>query len=256
MKAVILAGGSASTISDEEKIPKPMAEVGGYPILWHIMKSISSYGITEFVICSGYKSEIIKRYFAEYYMYQSDILVDLEKNEIEVLKKKKENWKVTVLDTGLNASVTERIKRAMPYVGEERFFLSYGDCVSDIDINVMLQEHQKSKKQCTISVAHPIGRNRNIPINEAGLYDVKNDKTDNDAWVDAGLFIFEPSIIDYLDVNSNFLFETVIPRMAANGEINTYKHEGFWSSMETKRDQSRLESKWLENAAPWKVWKD
>lgn len=258
MKAIILAGGSPSAVSEQdERIPKPMAEIGGHPIIWHIMKHLSHYGIDEFIICAGYRSEVIKEYFSKFYIYNSDITVDLGNDSVEIINKQTENWKVTVLDTGIKSSVTSRIKKAIPYIGNEDFIVTYGDCVSDMNLSEMIAYHHEMKKTVTISVAHPIGRSVNIPIDEYGNYAIIEDTRDNTkSWIDACVFIFSPNISGYLDVDSDFIHEDIIPRLARDNQVATFRHDGFWSSMETFRDRSRLDNLWKKNRAPWKVWNE
>lgn len=258
MKVVILAGGLPSTVSEEdEKIPKPMAEIGGRPILWHIMKQYDFYGFHDFIICAGYKGEIIKQYFMDYYIYQSDITVDLQKNGIEIHRKKTESWNVSVIDTGQNSTIMERINQVKKYVGDETFLVTYGDCVSNIDITKMVSYHKDNKKYATIAVAHPTGRNEILSIddkNELLLEDRKY--IESDAWVNACNMVFDPDIFAFMDKQQNFLEKGLFETLSKKSEIITYKHTGFWSPMETKRDRSVLEGMWKKGNAPWKVWKE
>jgi glucose-1-phosphate cytidylyltransferase len=258
MKVVILAGGLPSTISEEdEKIPKPMAEIGGRPILWHIMKQFDYYGFQDFIICVGYKGEIIKQYFMDYYIYQSDITVDLQKNEVKIHRKKTENWNVAVIDTGQNTSIMERINRIKDYVGQEPFLVTYGDCVSNIDIAKMVIYHKENKKYATIAVAHPTGRNEILSIDNRNELLLENKSyMERDAWVNACTMVFDPRVFAFMDKRQNFLEKGLFEILSQKGEIITYKHDGFWSPMETKRDHSVLENMWKEENAPWKVWEE
>ena len=245
MKVVILAGGLPSTISEEdEKIPKPMAEIGGRPILWHIMKQFDYYGFQDFIICVGY-------------IYQSDITVDLQKNEVKIHRKKTENWNVAVIDTGQNTSIMERINRIKDYVGQEPFLVTYGDCVSNIDIAKMVIYHKENKKYATIAVAHPTGRNEILSIDNRNELLLENKSyMERDAWVNACTMVFDPRVFAFMDKRQNFLEKGLFEILSQKGEIITYKHDGFWSPMETKRDHSVLENMWKEENAPWKVWEE
>lgn len=256
MKVVILAGGLPSTISEEdEKIPKPMAEIGGRPILWHIMKQYSHYGFRDFIICTGYKGELIKQYFMDYYIYQSDITVDLQKNEVEIHQKKTEDWNVSVVDTGRNASVVERIRRVKDYVGQEAFFVVYGDCVSDIDLAQMVAYHKEKGKWATLAVAHPTGRNDILSIDgENELLKKKYADVAGDVWVNACNMIFEPEVLDYMDSKHSSFEKGLFGDLSEQQKIITYKHADFWMPMETMRDRLTLEQMWKEGCAPWRVW--
>lgn len=258
MKVVIMAGGLPSTISDEqESIPKPMVEIGERPILWHIMKLYSYYGFQEFIICAGYKAGIIKEYFRDYYIYQSDITVDLQENKIEIHNKRTEPWKVTILDTGRNTGIGERLYCAKEYLQED-FFVSYGDCVSNIPLNQMVVLHQEKKKFATIAVAHPEGRNKVIPLNENGdlLLGVQEQLRQSAAWVNASTMLLSKDIFDCLSKEDVSLEHDFFKKLADRDEIAVFQHEGFWSAMETKRDRNLLESLWKKGNPPWKVWED
>lgn len=259
MKIVILAGGNPSTISGErEGIPKPMALIGERPILWHIMKGFSGYGFNEFVICSGYKSETIKNYFADFYLYNSDITVDLQKNTIEIHKKVSENWKVTIVDTGLYTATGERINRIKNYIEEEDFIVTYGDCLSDLNISEVLKEHSKSDKIATMVVASPTGRNELVSIdcNNDLFNDSKdvNGKKRSEAWTDANIYVFSNKIFSYLHGNYR-LEEQLFKSLIQEKQMHVYKHRGFWMPVETVRDRSDMENLWNAGMAPWKVWK-
>lgn len=257
MKVVILAGGLPSTlIEEDERVPKPMAEIGGRPILWHIMKQYSYYGYNDFIICTGYKGELIKDYFMNYYIYQSDITVDLQTNDIMIHRKQTENWKVSVIDTGIQSSITERIIKLQDYLAGESFIVSYGDCVSDIDVQKMVRMHQKEGKTATIAVTRPTGRNEILPIDDEGKWKEFAEQQRSNSWVNACNMIFDYNIYKYIEKEHDLLDSYMIKKLADDNEIQAYRHEGFWSPMETARDKKMLETYWNENRAPWKVWEN
>ena len=258
MKVVILAGGMPSTIADEdEKIPKPMAEIGDKPILWHIMKQYSYYGFNDFIICAGYKSQMIKEYFMDYYIYQSDITVDLQKNEVKILRKQTEDWKVSVIDTGLDTPIAERINRIREYIDDESFILVYGDCVSDIDVNALVQCHKQSDKLATVAVARPTGRNEILNIDAGSNIYFKNQGIlAQNAWVNACSMVLQVSALDYMEKDARFLEKGLLMKLADINQVISFKHEGFWSPIETKRDKYLLDQMWLQHNAPWMVWED
>lgn len=258
MKVVILAGGLPSTlIEQDEKIPKPMAEIGGRPILWHIMKQYAYYGYKEFIICTGYKGEMIKDYFMNFYIYQSDITVDLQTNQVDIHRKKTEDWDVMVVDTGRNASVSDRIFSVREYLKGEAFLVTYGDCVSDIDIMKLVSQHKKDGKMATFAVAKPTGRNRIFPVAGSGdfAFPHPGDQSVN-AWVNACSMVFEQDIFPYLKNNEMFPSEEMLEQLSKEEQMSVYFHKGFWSPMETIRDKTLLEHMWKSDKAPWKVWKD
>lgn len=252
MKVVILAGGMQSSISNErEGIPKPMADIGGKPLLWHIMKHFSEYGMTEFVICGGYKVDMIKEYFKDFYIYESDITVDLRSNSIEVHKNKSEDWKVTVVNTGLFSATGQRISMIEKYVDED-FIVTYGDCLSDIDIKLLMREHYRQGKIVTISMVKPSGREELLPIDSDGKLQYENAsaiEADN-AWINGDCFVFKKSVFDYLPEN-NDLEKQLLRKLADVQQAAMYKHRGYWSAIETKRDLIEAENLWNEGKAPW-----
>lgn len=256
MKVIILAGGLPSTlIEEDEKMPKPMAEIGGRPILWHIMKQYAYYGYNDFIICTGYKGEVIKEYFMNFYIYQSDITVDLQTNDVEIHRKQTEDWKVSIIDTGRNSSIMERLWKVRNYIGEEAVLVSYGDCLSDINVTTLVEQHKKAKRIATFAVAHPTGRNEILPMDEFGQYN--NGEMMQEAWVNACSMVLEPKAFDYVGANvQNPSAATVLGCLAQEEKVETYRHEGFWSPVETIRDKTWLESLWVEKRAPWKVWED
>lgn len=258
MKVIILAGGLPSTLIEEnEKIPKPMAEIGGRPLLWHIMKQYSHHGYQDFIICTGYKGEVIKEYFMNFYIYQSDITVDLQINEIKVHRKQTEDWRVSVIDTGIDSSIIKRLHMVQEYTENEAVFVSYGDCLSDIDIEKMADLHEKSGRIATFAVARPVGRNKILNLDEDGSYNGMKSNVRKDAWANACCMILEPQAYRYLESDSKYPVEnTLLECLANREEVQIYRHEGFWSPIETIRDKTCLEELWRKGQAPWKVWED
>ena len=256
MKAVILAGGAQSTINNEyEGIPKPMVEVGGRPLLWHIMQNFSRQGIQDFIICGGYRIDLIKQYFTDYYIYESDITVDLQSNAIQIHKKKTENWNVSVIDTGLYSSPGKRISMIEKYIEEDSFLVSYGDCLSDIDINALLNVHKAHGKCATITMAKPIGRNRLLPINSEGelKYNIDTHEIQNNAWINADCFVFNKEVFRYIKGDYN-LEDQLLVTLSKEEQIATYCHNGYWRAIETRRDLLAAESLWNKKKAPWMNW--
>lgn len=256
MQAVILAGGTQSTLSDErEGIPKPMIELGGKPLLWHIMKRLSKYGLSEFVICGGYRVDKIKEYFKDFYIYQSDITVNLALNTIEVHKNKTEDWKVTVVDTGLYAGTGQRIRMIENYIKGEDFLVTYGDCLSDIDYHELIDIHMEERKKATITLAKPSGRNQLIPIDGDGkIHYTNQNRIDNDgAWINGDCFIFNKSIFGYLRENYD-LERKLLQELSKEQELSIYRHYGYWTAVETKRELRGAENLWNAGIAPWKVY--
>lgn len=257
MKVVILAGGSKSTISDSrEGIPKPMLEIGEKPLLWHIMKQYSFFGYEDFLVCGGYKINIIKDYFRDFYIYQSDITVDLATNHIEILKKVTENWKVTVADTGLFASTGQRVSRSQRYVDDDMFLVTYGDCLSDINIKDFVQFARQQDKIVTMAVARPTGRNEILTVGADGLLsNAYMTESGEQAWTNACTYVFKRDVFHYL--NGNYELEKqLLPVLSEKKQVAVYKHYGFWCPVETMRDKVDLEGRWNAGIAPWKVWEE
>ena len=255
MKVIILAGGLPSTLIErDEKKPKPMAEIGGQPILWHIMKYYAAFGHNEFIICGGYKVDEIKEYFMNFYYHQCDITVDLETNDVHVHRKQTEDWKVTIVDTGLNAGVSERIMKVKELVKEEdAFFVTYGDCLSDIDLNQMVALHNAEKRCATLAVARPSGRNAILPITKEGFRKAaKVEDVLEDAWVNSCNMLFSQKTFDYVEEHSTM--EHTLFHMGNDELLSTYFHNGFWSPIETVRDRDKAESLWKSGKALWKIW--
>ncbi len=259
MKAVILAGGFGSRLSEATNlIPKPMVEIGGKPILWHIMKTYSHYGINEFIICCGYKQYVIKEYFANYFRHNCDMTVDLSNNSVQIHDNHSEKWKVTMIDTGLNTMTGGRIKRIQEYVGNERFLLTYGDGVTDLNIEDTIKAHEKSGAKISMTVFKPAGKFGSVEIdldsNKVLSFQEKPDGDRN--WVNAGYFVCEPEIFDYIPENDDsVIFERgPLENLSKDGKMNAYRHKGFWKPMDTLRDNTELNEMWTKNQAPWKVW--
>lgn len=257
MKVVILAGGMGTRISEESHLkPKPMVEIGGYPILWHIMKIYSSYGYNDFIICCGYKGHVIKEYFLDYYMYQSDITIDLANNDLTVHETITEPWKVTLVNTGLYTSTAGRIKQIQRYVGDETFMMTYGDGVADVDIAALVDFHKKQGKAVTITTTRPAGRFGVLQMDDEAelVRSFKEKGTEDQAWVNAGFAVFNKEIFDYLGDGSEMLEQSPYESLAQAGQMAAYKHDGFWSPMDTMRDKNYLEELWQSGNAKWKIW--
>lgn len=258
MKVVILAGGFGTRISEESHLrPKPMIEIGGQPILWHIMKQYSAYGFNEFVICAGYKQNVIKEYFAEYFFRTSDITFDFSqgRNDMIVHRNTTEPWKVSVVDTGLNTMTGGRVRRIRDYVGDETFMLTYGDGVSDINLRELLAFHKAHGKMLTMSAYNAGQRFGVLDIDESGRVNEFREKTQGDGnLINIGFMVCEPAFIDYIDGDSAVLEKAPLEIMAKMGQLMAYKHEGFWQCMDTTREKDALEKMLRENNAPWKIW--
>ncbi len=254
---VLLAGGFGTRISEETDIrPKPMVEIGGKPILWHIMKIYSHYGYNDFVVLLGYKGYYIKEYFANYFLHQSDITIDLQNNKMEVLNNTSEPWRVTLLDTGLNTMTGGRVKQAQKVIGNEPFMLTYGDGVGDINIEELISFHKKSKKLVTMTSTQPEGRFGALDIDENSLVKVFKEKPKGDgSWINAGFFVCQPEVFDYIPDNNSIMFEKEpLEHLAKDRELITFKHRGFWKPMDSLKDKKDLNTLWDNNLAPWKIW--
>ena len=259
MKAVILAGGFGTRLSEATNmIPKPMVEIGGKPILWHIMKTYAHYGINDFVVCCGYKQYIIKEYFANYFRHNCDLTVDLSDDSVQIHDNKSEKWKVTMVDTGLNTMTGGRIKRIRKYVGNERFLLTYGDGVGDIDIRDTVESHEKSGCALSLTAYKPSGKFGALEIDRnTSLVKSFAEKPDGDlSWINAGYFVCESSVFDYIpDDDDTVIFERApLENLAKDGKMHAYLHKGFWKPMDTMRDSVELNEMWNGDKAPWKVW--
>jgi glucose-1-phosphate cytidylyltransferase len=258
MKVVLLAGGFGTRISEESHLkPKPMIEIGEMPILWHIMKEYSAYGYNEFIICLGYKQYVIKEFFADYFLHTSDITFDLVKNEMIVHNNYSEPWKVTLVDTGLNTMTGGRVKRIKDYIGNETFMLTYGDGVSNVDINKLVEFHKTNGKIATITSVNVGQRFGILGIEEDGTVSSFQEKVDNGgSRINAGYMVLEPAIFDYIEGDSTVFEKEPLETIAKQGKLITYKHSGFWQCMDTQREKVKLEELWASGNAPWKVWND
>ena len=257
MKVVILAGGLGTRISEESHLkPKPMIEIGDAPILWHIMKYYSSFGFNDFVICCGYKGYVIKEYFADYYLHRSDITFDFSNNnEMIIHNNIAEPWRVTVVDTGLNTMTGGRIKRVKEYLDNETFMMTYGDGVSDVDLGKLLEFHKEKKAAATITAIQPGGRFGVLDIDEDQRVNRFAEKAKEDGgWINGGFMVLEPEVIDYIDGDDTFFEREPLERLARDGKLAAYKHDGFWKCMDTLRDKQTLEYLWNTNQAQWKKW--
>ncbi|MCB0480101.1 MAG: glucose-1-phosphate cytidylyltransferase [Flavobacteriales bacterium] len=257
MKVVIFAGGKGTRISEESHLrPKPMIEVGGKPILWHIMKLYASYGHNEFIICLGYKGYMIKEYFLNYFVHNSDVTIDLENNQVEVHQTKTESFKITLVDTGLETMTAGRLKRVQSYIGNEDFMLTYGDGVCDIDMQNQLKFHQNHGKLCTMSIVQPGSRFGVIELDSNNTVTTFAEKPKEDgAWINGGFFIMKPEIFKYLHDNADQIMweRQPLEDLTHDGQLVAYKHNGFWKCMDTLRDNQELNSMWEKNPQ-WKNW--
>ncbi|MGY5796117.1 glucose-1-phosphate cytidylyltransferase [Rheinheimera faecalis] len=254
-KAVILAGGLGTRISEESHLrPKPMIEIGGKPILWHIMKIYSAHGINDFVICLGYKGYIIKEYFANYFLHMSDVTFDMASNSMEVHEKHVEPWRVTLVDTGENSMTGGRLRRIKDYVGDDTFCFTYGDGVSDIDIRKTLAAHKNAGKAATVTAIQPPGRYGALDIQGNTVQCFQEKPAGDGAWINGGFFVLEPQVFDYLHSDEDAFEAKPLMQLAEDGQLNAYQHDGFWQAMDTLRDKNQLEALWRNNEAPWKLW--
>ena len=257
MKVVILAGGFGTRITEESHlIPKPMIQIGEQPILWHIMKHFSHYGFQDFIICCGYKQQVIKEYFYNYFLYNSDITFDFSKsNQFQIHNTSTEPWRVSVIDTGLNTMTGGRIKRVRDFIGNEPFFLTYGDGVSDVDLHELLQFHRQENKLATLTAIQPGGRFGTLDIDELNsIHRFKEKSKEDGGWINGGFMVLEPSVIDYIEGDHTVFEREPLEMLAKANQLNAYKHRGFWQCMDTMRDKDYLERIWASNQIPWKVW--
>ena len=258
MKVVILAGGYGTRLSEETRLlPKPMVEIGGKPILWHIMKIYSYYGFNDFIILTGYKSHVIKDYFVNYYQQYSDITVDMVNNTVDIHRIQTEPWKVTMLFTGQNTMTGGRIKQAQKYIGNKPFLLTYGDGVADININDLIDCHKNSHKPVTMTAVQLQGRFGALVIKDSGLITTFMEKPKGEeSWINGGFFVCEPEVFDYIPENDNsIVFEQgPLEALAKENKLNAYKHSGFWRPMDTLKDKNELTQLWTQEIAPWAIW--
>lgn len=258
MKVVILAGGMGTRLSEETDIrPKPMIEVGGKPILWHIMKIYSHFGHNDFIICLGYKGYYIKEYFSNYFLHQADLTVDMTTNSIEYHHSKAEPWRVTLIDTGAATLTGGRLKRVREYVGNDTFLMTYGDGVADVNIAGAVEAHRKAKRLATITAVQPSGRFGALAINDADAVTSFREKPRGDgSWINGGFFVLESGVFDRIDGDATSWEKEPLERLTSEGMLNAYRHDGFWKPMDTLRDRQELEELWRQNKAPWKIWKE
>jgi glucose-1-phosphate cytidylyltransferase len=255
MKAVILAGGFGTRISEETQLkPKPLIEIGGMPLLWHIMKTYSSHGINDFIICCGYRGYLIKEYFANYSLHMSDVTIDIQKNEIKVHKKSAEPWKITLIDTGLNTMTGGRLKRIKEYLSDESFCFTYGDGLSDVNITELIKFHKKNKTLATVTAVQPPGRFGILNMKDTKIVDFKEKPAGDHNWINGGYFVLEPSVIDYIDDDTTVWEQEPLEKLAKEGQISAYQHTNFWQPLDTLREKNILEELWGSGNAPWKSW--
>lgn len=256
MKVVILAGGFGTRISEESHLrPKPMIEIGEQPILWHIMKYYSQFGFHEFVICLGYKQYVVKEYFADYFLHTSDVTFDLANNRMEVHNNYSEPWRVTLVDTGLHTMTGGRIKRIRDYIGNEPFLLTYGDGVSNVDLNALTEFHKKHGKTATITGVNVGQRFGVLKADADGSIREFREKSDDDGnIINGGFMVLNPEVFDYIEGDSTVFEKAPLENLAKDGQLMVFRHDGFWKCMDTQRDKQQLEKMWMENEAPWKIW--
>jgi glucose-1-phosphate cytidylyltransferase len=255
VKAVILAGGMGTRISEETSVrPKPMIEIGGKPILWHILKLYSAHGINEFVICLGYKGYMIKEYFANYFMHMSDITFDMAANKMEVHDAKAEPWKVTLVDTGENTMTGGRLKRVQKYLGDEDFCFTYGDGVGDVDITKLIATHKQHNRLSTVTATQPPGRFGALKLEDGRIAGFQEKPQGDGGWINGGFFVLSPKVINCIADDSTIWEREPLEQLALAGQMTAYLHDGFWQPMDTLRDKVLLEELWASGKAPWKVW--
>jgi glucose-1-phosphate cytidylyltransferase len=255
MKAVILAGGFGTRISEEAHLkPKPMTEIGGKPILWHIMKIYSAHGINEFIICLGYKGYVIKEYFANYFLHVSDVSFDMARNKMRVHQHGAEPWKVTLIDTGEKTMTGGRLKRVQAYVGNETFCMTYGDGVADIDIRKLVAFHKRQKALATVTAVQPPGRFGSLVVADDRVRKFEEKPHGDGGWINGGFFVLSPKVLDHIKGDSTVWEGTPMESFARQGKLAAYLHRGFWHAMDTLRDKNQLDEMWSKGKAPWKIW--
>lgn len=255
MKAVILAGGRGSRLSEETDLkPKPMVEIGGRPILWHIMKIFAAHGIADFIVCLGYRGYLIKEFFANYFLHMADVTIDLGRNEMTVHDRRAENWRVTLVETGAQTMTGGRLKRIAPYVNDATFCMTYGDGVADVDIAGLLAFHAGHGRAATVTGIVQPGRFGTLMLEEDRVSGFVEKPQDGGAWINGGFFVLEPRALDYIDGDETSWEQAPLERLAASDELRCFRHRGFWQPMDTIREKHMLERLWEQGAAPWKVW--
>jgi len=256
MKCVILAGGFGTRITEETNLkPKPMIEIGGMPILWHIMKIYSTYGINDFIICCGYKGYVIKEYFANYFLHMSDVTFDMKQNKMEVHRKFAEDWKVTLVDTGLDTMTGGRLKRVKNFLENETFCFTYGDGLSDVNIKDLINFHRNQKTLVTLTAIQPPGKFGALNIENNKISTFREKPLGDGNWVNGGYFILEPEVFDYIEGDSTIWEREPLEKLSQEGRLSAYKHKGFWHPMDTLYDKNQLEQMWNSGKSPWKIWK-
>ncbi len=257
MKVVILAGGFGTRLSEETNvIPKPMIEIGGYPILWHIMKIYSAYGFNDFIVCLGYKGYKIKEFFVNYFVHNNDLTVDLKNNKIDILNNNSVDWKVKLIDTGYNTMTGGRLLRVKKYVGDETFMFTYGDGVSDINLKDLIRFHEERKKAVTVTAVQPPGRFGSLALSKQGYVKSFHEKPIGDGrWISGGFFVLEPEVFNYIEGDTTTWENEPLKNLTKDGKVVAFRHTGFWKSMDTLRDKNELEFLWETESPPWKVWK-
>jgi glucose-1-phosphate cytidylyltransferase len=255
MKAIILAGGLGTRISEESNArPKPMTEIGGKPILWHIMKIYSAHGVNDFIICCGYKGYVIKEYFANYFLHMSDVTFDMTHNKMEVHQNSAEPWRVTLVDTGEQTMTGGRLKRVLDHIGGDDFCFTYGDGVGNVDISSLIAFHQREGCLATLTATQPPGRFGAINLDGYRIDSFQEKPQGDGAWINGGFFVLNPKVIDYIDDDHTVWEREPMERLARDGQLNAWFHRGFWQPMDTLRDKNHLEELWASGKAPWKVW--
>ncbi len=255
MKAVILAGGFGTRITEESHLtPKPMIEIGGKPILWHIMKIFARYDIRDFVICCGYKAYLIKEYFANYFLHMADVTFDLAQNRMEVHQQSAEPWRVTLVDTGLHTMTGGRLLRVRDYIGEQRFCMTYGDGLADVDIRTLIEFHSSHGRHATVTAVQPPARFGALQIERDVVSHFEEKPAGDGHWINGGFFVMEPAIFDYIEGDSTVWEHEPLKRLSQDGQLAAYRHSGYWGAMDTLRDKKHLEELWASHRAPWKMW--
>lgn len=254
MKAIILAGGLGTRISEESHLrPKPMIEIGGKPILWHIMKIYSHHGINDFVICLGYRGYVVKEYFANYFLHTSNVTFDMARNQMEVHERYAEPWRVTLVDTGADTMTGGRLRRVRPYIGDETFCFTYGDGVADVDITRLIGFHRAHGRKATVTAIQPPGRYGALDIDGQAVRQFQEKPAGDGAWINGGFFVLEPSVVDAIEGDQTSWEQQPLQQLARDGQLMAYQHAGFWQAMDTLRDKNHLEDLWAKSP-PWRVW--
>ncbi len=255
MKAVILAGGLGTRISEESHLkPKPMIEIGGKPIIWHIMKIYSAYGVNDFIVCLGYKGYVMKEYFANYFLHQSDVTFDMVNNKMQVHQNSSEPWRVTLVDTGDATMTGGRLKRVQAYLEGEDFCFTYGDGVSDINIKDLIAFHKSQKRLATLTAVQPPGRFGSLNLDGSKITSFEEKPHGDGGWINGGFFVLSPKVLDYIEGDATVWERSPMERLARDGQLGSFLHKGFWQPMDTLREKNHLEELWASGKAPWKVW--